>query len=333
MVPLLSTQAALAYADSPVANQPRISTAALKGLPIVDARHLVMAISLAVSIVMLIGKLTAYFLTGSSAVLADASESVVHLVATSFAAFSLWYAAQPADANHPYGHGRIAFFSAGFEGGLVFIASLAVIASGVVELIRGPELQRLGVGLLLTSALALINLLLGIALIAVGRRHQSMVLIANGRHVLTDVYTTAAAIVGLGLVILTGREILDPLAAILIGGLIMLGGYNLIRSAVAGLMDEMDPEFKRRMDQALAKRAEDSPIGEIHEVRARQINDEIWLEMHVLMRGSTTILDAHAAVTQFENELRSDFPEYRLRINSHIEPLDHARDHPKGHPS
>jgi cation diffusion facilitator family transporter len=304
-----------------------------KGPLIVDARHLVMAISLAVSVVMLIGKLTAYFLTGSSAVLADASESVVHLVATSFAAFSLWYAAQPADANHPYGHGRIAFFSAGFEGGLVFIASLAVIGSGIVELIRGPELERLGVGLIITSALAVLNLLLGVALIAVGRQHQSLVLIANGKHVLTDVYTTAAAIVGLALVMLTGQEILDPLAAILIGGLIMLGGYQLIRSAIAGLMDEMEPDLKQRIDQSLAARAADSPIGDVHEVRARRVNDEIWLEMHVLVRGSTSVVDAHSAVTRFEEALRSDFPDFRLHVNSHIEPLDHARAHPKGHPS
>ncbi len=168
-------------------------------------------------------------------------------------------------------------------------------------------------------------------LISVGRKHQSLVLIANGKHVLTDVYTTAAAIVGLGLVMLTGQEILDPLAAILIGGLIMLGGYHLIRSAVAGLMDEIDPGLRIRIDQALSEREDGSLIGDIHEVRARQVNDEIWLEMHVLVGGGTSVNDAHSAVTRFEEKLRQDFPEYRLRINSHIEPLDHARAHPAGH--
>ncbi len=300
-------------------------------MPLVDARHLVMGTSLAVSFLMLAGKLTAYFLTGSAAILADASESVVHLVATTFAAFSLWYAAKPADKNHPYGHGRIAFFSAGFEGALVFTASLAVIGSGIVELIRGPELHRIGVGLAITGVLALINLMLGFALIKTGRRHRSLVLIANGQHVLTDVYTTAAAIVGLVLVLLTGQQFLDPLAAILIGLLIMLGGYTLLRSAIAGLMDEINPALRIRIDEALSHGAEAALIGDFHEVCARQINDEIWLEMHVLVKGTTSVLEAHAAVTQFEDSLRQAFPDYRLRINSHIEPLDHERAHPKGH--
>ena len=199
--------------------------------PHVDIRYVVMGISLAVSLLMLAGKLTAYFLTGSAAILADASESVVHLAATGFAAYSLWYSMQPADDCHPYGHGRISFFSAGFEGALVFVASFAVIGSGLYELWRGPEVEKIGLGLAITICLAVINLALGITLVTVGRRNSSIVLVANGKHVLTDVYTTAAAIVGLALVLLTGRDILDPLSAILIGFLIMAGGFSLLRSA------------------------------------------------------------------------------------------------------
>ena len=157
-------------------------------------------------LLMLVGKLAAYLMTGSAAIMADASESIVHLAATGFAAYSLWYSLRPADDCHPYGHGRISFFSAGFEGALVFVASFAVIGSGLYELQQGPDCEAIGVGLAITCVLAVINLALGVTLVTVGRQHNSIVLVANGKHVLTDVYTTAAAIVGLVLVLATGQR-------------------------------------------------------------------------------------------------------------------------------
>ena len=296
-----------------------------------DIRYVVMGISLAVSLLMLAGKLTAYFLTGSAAILADASESVVHLAATGFAAYSLWYSMQPADDCHPYGHGRISFFSAGFEGALVFVASFAVIGSGLYELWRGPEVEKIGLGLAITIFLAVINLALGMTLVTVGRRNSSIVLVANGKHVLTDVYTTAAAIVGLVLVLLTGRDILDPLAAILIGFLIMAGGVSLLRSAVAGLMDRMPAELSHELDEAVESCRAGSIIKDVHEMCARLVNDEIWLEMHVLVDGSIPVTRAHDAVTRFEKELDRSMSRHRLRISSHIEPVEHNRAHPEGH--
>lgn len=296
-----------------------------------DIRYLVMGTSLAVSLVMLVGKLTAYFLTGSAAILADASESVVHLAATSFAAYSLWYSLQPADKCHPYGHGRISFLSAGFEGGLVFIASLAVMGSGLYAIWKGPDLREVGIGLAITAGLAVVNLLLGLALVTVGKRHHSIVLVANGQHVLTDVYTTAAALVGLSLVWITGRDILDPVAAILIGLLIMAGGFSLLRGAVAGLMDRMPVDLNAKLDAAMERCRAGSIIRDIHERRARLINDEIWLEMHVLVDGAISVTQAHDAVTRFERALDREMAGHRLRISSHIEPAEHLRAHPEGH--
>ncbi len=296
-----------------------------------DIRYVVMGISLGVSLLMLAGKLTAYFITGSAAILADASESVVHLAATGFAAYSLWYSLQPADDCHPYGHGRISYFSAGFEGALVFVASLAVIGSGVLGLWRGPEVKEIGVGIIITFALALINLALGTALVAIGKRNNSIVLEANGKHVLTDVYTTAAAIVGLILVLLTGRTILDPLAAIAIGFLIMAGGFSLLRSAVAGLMDRMPPDLNQELEEAVEACRAGSIIQDVHELRARSLNDEIWLEMHVLVQGGISVTEAHEAVTRFEQDLDRKLSRYRLRISSHIEPAEHNLAHPDGH--
>ncbi len=296
-----------------------------------DVRYVVMGISLGVSLLMLAGKLTAYFITGSAAILADASESVVHLAATGFAAFSLWYSLQPADDCHPYGHGRISFFSAGFEGALVFVASLAVMGSGVVGLLRGVHLNEVGIGIVITVALALVNLALGAALMYVGKQHHSIVLVANGKHVLTDVYTTAAAIVGLFLVWLTGRSVLDPVAAIAIGFFIMAGGFSLLRSSVAGLMDRMPPDLNHQLESSVAACRAGSLIKEVHELRARLLNDEIWVELHVLVDGECTVRKAHDAVTLFEQRLDQMMSGYRLRISSHIEPLDHGEAHPDGH--
>jgi len=296
-----------------------------------DIRYRVMGASLVISVFMLVGKITAYYLTGSAAILADASESVVHLAATGFAAYSLWYSLQPADDWHPYGHGRISFLSAGFEGALVFVASFAVIGSGILELRKGPELQEIGVGLAITGTLAVVNLVLGMALVMIGRRTHSIVLVANGKHVLTDVYTTGAAIIGLVLVLMTGKEVLDAWAAILIGFCIMAGGFSLLRSAVAGLMDRMPKDLNRQLDQAIEQCRPGSIIKEIHEKRARLLSDEIWLEMHVLVDGSIPVAEAHNAVTEFEQSLDQAVPDHRVRVISHVEPIEHDRAHPSGH--
>ncbi len=296
-----------------------------------DIRYILMGASLGVSVLMLIGKMTAYFLTGSAAIMADASESVVHLAATGFAAYSLWYSLRPADDCHPYGHGRITFFSAGFEGALVFVASFAVIGSGIYELRQGPDLQDISIGLAITCGLAVVNLALGMSLVMVGRRSNSIVLIANGKHVLTDVYTTGAAIVGLTLVLATGKEILDPLSAIAIGFLIMAGGFSLLRSAVAGLMDRMPAELKSQLEAAIAECRTGSIILDIHEMRPRLVNDEIWLELHVLVDGDIPVTEAHDAVTQFELCLDQIMSGHRMHITSHIEPVEHNHAHPQGH--
>ena len=153
---------------------------------------------------MLAGKWTAYAITGSTAILADAAESIVHLAATSFAALSLWYSTRPADADHPYGHGKIAFFSAGFEGALILVASLAILWTAILSFVTGPQLANLGVGVVITAALGLINLGLGLLLIHVGKKHNALVLIANGQHVLSDMWTSLGVAGGVLLVWWTG---------------------------------------------------------------------------------------------------------------------------------
>jgi len=296
-----------------------------------DARQIAMTISLLTSVVMLVGKLMAYFLTHSAAILSDAAESVVHGVATGLAAFALWYASRPADVEHPYGHGRIAYFSAGFEGALVFAASIAVLYNAGVGLIRGVELHNLGVGMGISGGLAAINLGLGWGLLRVGRRYNSVVLMANGKHVLSDVWTTAAAIVGVGLVMLTKLTWLDPATGLVLGLYIMASGLGLVRGSFAGLMDEIEPALSERLIRGLRTEMSGGRIVDFHQLRCRRVNDELWVDVHVLVPGELRIDAAHTRVTEVEEAIRRLFPGETVRINSHLEPADHERAHPGGH--
>ncbi len=291
-----------------------------------------MRISLLTSVVMLAGKLTAYALTHSAAIFADAAESVVHGAATGFAAFSLWYAARPADQDHPYGHGRIVYFSTGFEGALVLAASLTVIYSGIEGLVHGAELANLGIGMTIAGTLAVINLALGVVLVRVGRAHHALALVANGQHVLSDFWTTAAAIVGLILVKLTGVAWLDPAVAIVMGGWIMYSGASLIRQSYAGLMDRVDPELLGRVETTLDKSIEAGLIRDYHQLRCRRLNDEVHIEMHLLVPGSVSLNEAHARATDVEMRLRDSFPRQQVHVVAHIEPAEHDEAHPQGHP-
>lgn len=290
-----------------------------------------MTSSLVVAVFMLVGKCTAYSITGSAAILSDAAESVIHIIATSLAGFSLWYSMRPADANHPYGHGKIAYFSAGFEGALILVASFAVIGVGIDGLIRGVELRRLDVGLGITAALALVNLGLGVFLVRTGKKTNQLILIANGKHVLTDMWTSAGVVLGVGLVYLTGITWLDPLMAVIVGLNILVSALALIRRAVQGLLDEVDPEHTETLlvclNQAVAR---ETVIG-FHQLRHRATNSIMWIEVHFLLPDAMANAEAHRRATLVEREIQGLFPHYSVQITTHIEPVSHERAHPRGH--
>jgi cation diffusion facilitator family transporter len=222
-----------------------------------NMRVIAMGTSLAVAVLMLIGKLTAYFITGSTAILSDAAESVIHIAASGVAAFSLWYSMQAPDRKHPYGHGKIVYFSAGFEGALIGVAALSIAYLAIRALIAGVELTELHIGLLITGFLAAINGLLGLFLIRVGKRNNSLVLVANGQHVLTDMWSSAGVLAGVGIVWLTGITWLDPVAALLVAANILYASYALIRNAFQGLLDQADPVATQRILSCLQKMVEE----------------------------------------------------------------------------
>ena len=290
-----------------------------------------MLLSLAVSFLMLAGKLTAYFLTGSAAIFSDAAESVVHLVATAFVGFSLWYAFQPPDTGHPYGHGKIAYFSSGIEGLMIIAAAVAIVYTAVGDLVLGPSLARLETGLLILAGLTCINLALGLYLIRTGKRYNNLVLISNGQHVLTDMWTSVGVLVGIGLVRLTDFVWLDPAVAILVAINIIWTGFRLVRRSVYGLMERADDDYTRAILEVLESARTEGIISHYHQLRHRRVHDQLWIEYHLLFPEDLTITDAHERSHQVEDRISAVFPQDDVYVTAHLEPDHHEHAHPQGH--
>ena len=243
-------------------------------------------ISLVVAIVLLGAKYEAYLLTGSTAILSDALESIVNVVAAVFAVGGLIFAGRPADRNHPYGHGKVEFLSAAFEGGLIAFAAVVIIYEVVQSLIRGVDVRRLEAGVFIVLVAGLVNLALGLFLLRTGRNLASLTLVADGKHVLSDFYTSAGIVVGLLLVRLTGLAWLDPLVAAVVALNLMWTGARLVRHAAGGLLDEEDTALLNRLLDVLGKHVGQGVIrvhhlrairsGRFHHVDAHLVVPEFW---------------------------------------------------------
>jgi cation diffusion facilitator family transporter len=245
-----------------------------------------------VATLMLAAKYQAYRMTGSTAVLSDALESIVNVLAAVFALGGLLFAGRPADRNHPYGHGKIEFFSAAFEGGLIAFASILIVYEAVRSLVAGSDVHQIGLGLLIVLGSALVNLALGLYLVRTGRRYVSLTLIADGQHVLADVWTSAGIIVGLGLVRLTGRAWLDPVVALLVALWLMATGFRLVRHAAGGLLDEEDPLLLKRVLDALQKYVGGGVIR-VHHLRAIRSGRFQHVEAHLVVPEFWSVEHAH----------------------------------------
>jgi cation diffusion facilitator family transporter len=208
-------------------------------------------LALGVGTLVFLGKAGVWLGTGSTAVLSDALESVVNIVAAALLLWSLAVAARPADRDHPYGHGKVEFFSSGVEGGLIAVAALLILGESARALWRGPDVRHLDAGTAALAVLTAANAGLGILLVRTGRRARSVALVADGQHVLTDVWTSVGVLLGLVAVRLTGWTPLDPLVAIAVAVNILRTGWKLVREAVGGLMDEADETLLGRVAEAL----------------------------------------------------------------------------------
>jgi cation diffusion facilitator family transporter len=264
-------------------------------------------ISLVVSVVLLGAKSVAYQLTGSTAVLSDALESIVNVIAAAFALGGLFVARWPADRSHPYGHGKIEFFSAVFEGGLITFAALLILYQATRALVLGVEIRALNLGMLITLAAGLVNAALGWFLIRTGRQHQSLALVADGRHVLSDFWTSAGVVASLGVVSLTGRAWIDPLAAIVLGGYLGWTGYGLVREAAGGLLDEEDLRLIQRLVAAINANAVPGAIR-VHFLRAIRSGRFTHVDAHLVVPEFWTVEYAHDFGDAFERRVIEALP-------------------------
>lgn len=277
-----------------------------------------MHFSLAAAVLLLGAKVTAAVLTGSSAIYSDAAESVVHFLAVCFAVWALRLAHKPADETHHFGHDKVAFLSAGFEGAMISAAALLIFYEAVRQIIIGVKIENLGVGVAITSAAAAINLVLGLSLLALGNRSGSPLLRANGHHVLTDVWSSVAVLVALGLYRFTGWVWWDPIAAILAAMNILRVGYRLIRESLGGLLDEADPAAERRIRGLLDEQVEKAGLS-YHNLRYRHSGRTHWVEFHLVFDDALTVGEAHAAATAIESSVAAML-QPDGRVISHLEP-------------
>lgn len=277
-----------------------------------------MAISLATGVLMLFLKVYAYLITGSSAILSDAAESIVHLFAVGFAAYSMWLSHKPADKEHHYGHDRIAFFSAGLEGALITIAALFILYQATRKLIFGIELEHLDYGMLFITLATALNAFLGMYLLRLGKKHHSIVLIADGRHILTDCLTSLGILIALLLTYTTGILVLDPIIALVVGGNILWTGMKLMRGAIGGLMDEVDPKIDKALRALVTQEVQKLSI-DYHHLRHRNGGNRIIIEVRLLFPEAISLREAHDIATQLEKNVEREF-DYPVELITHLEP-------------
>ncbi len=262
-------------------------------------------------------KFYAFHLTRSSAVFSDALESIINVVASAFALVSIVLAARPPDKSHPYGHGKVEYFSAGFEGALIIIAAIGIFKSGLAHILKPQPLPNLTDGLYILLGTGLINLVLGLILVRTGKKTHSFALTADGKHVLTDVLTSAGVLFGLLLVHLTGLYWLDGAIACMVGFSILYTGIILIKRSSAGLMDRAEPALLEEISTLLEKHRKDNWVG-IHELRAFRSGNIINVSLHLILPKDFSLLEAHLEAEEVEAVIEGYF-EGRATVLVHLD--------------
>ncbi len=263
-------------------------------------------------------KFVAYHFTSSNAVLTDALESIINIVAAAFGLFSLVYSARPKDENHPYGHGKIEFLAIGFEGALIFFAGCGMIVTAIYAFLKPHELSHLDIGLYLVGATAVVNFFIGRYLIGMGKKMHSHTLVADGQHLLSDTYSSLILIAGLVIMLITGKHLIDTFLTFGLGVYILIVGYKLLRNSLAGLMDETDFNIVKQVIEALNKERKAQWI-DIHNLRVVRYGYHLHIDAHLTLPWYDLLRVSHDEVKSLEKIINFHFGN-RVEFFIHTDP-------------
>lgn len=267
-------------------------------------------------------KYAAYYLTGSIALYSDALESIINVVTAVAAFMAVRVSAAPADANHPYGHHKVEYFSAVLEGVLIIVAALMILREAYFGFFTPKMLDGPGMGLAINAAASVINGIWSWMLISQGRRLRSPAIIADGRHLLTDVFTSAGVLIGLVFIPVTGWTWLDPVLAAFVAINILWSGWGLIKESIGGLMDEALPEATlSRVREIISGNAEGAI--EAHDLRTRHAGKMTFIDFHLVVPGTMSVTDAHDICDRLERALKDEVEDALITI--HVEPDNKAK--------
>ena len=276
-------------------------------------------LSIAAALATITLKSTAYAVTGSIGLLSDAIDSFVNLIGGAMLLAMLTVAGRPADDDHAYGHGKAEYFSSGVEGALILIAAVTIGAVAVDGLVHPKPLEKIGLGLVVSTLASLVNFVVGFQLLRAGRKTRSIALEANARHLMTDVWTSAGVLLGVGAVAITGWQPLDPAVALAVGANIVWTGLGIVRRSVSGLMDTALPHSERTLIQNVLRTYEKNGL-QFHALRTRDAGARKFVSMHVLVPGDWTVKRGHQLLEQIEAKIYKVLP--HVIVFTHLEPLN-----------
>lgn len=276
----------------------------------------ILSITLFISSMLMLIKFVAWIITHSNAILTDALESIVNVFAGAFALYSVNYAAKPKDEDHPYGHGKIEFLSVGLEGTLIAIAGISIVVKSIYNLFYPHEIHSLDYGLYLTVFTGLVNLIMGFYLQKKGKELHSVTLIADGKHIISDAYSSGGLIIGILLIWISGISWMDSAVAIFFGLFILYTGYKLMRKSLAGVLDEVDYALVDEIVEVLNKNRKDEWI-DIHNFRVIKYGSNLHIDCHITLPWYYSLEQSHSLVTEVENILTKE-------SENHVEVFIHA---------